>query len=306
MRLSLALVSCLLLATMCHAQVSGNVAFAQGGGRARAEQAERAKRLLAESEKPPTGASMFLDAAVLMNVKADEYVAVFALAQEAATVAECNQKMDASIKDFTAAVKPLGIAGQDVFVDFVAQHKIYGYQIDGKIAKEKLVGFDVKKNISLRYKDKDTLDKIMIAAAGLQIFDLVKVDYLVKDHEAVQSKLLEEAARIIKLKAVRHEKLLGVKLAQPPQVHVERTSIYYPPEMYDSYAAHESERVEPIDRGKFLIHGIRKDRSFYYNPLTAAGFDAVVNPIVSEPVVQFTMYLRLKYEMESKAGKANN
>ena len=305
MRISLVLVSFLLFNTLCHAQVSGNVAFAQGGGRARAEQAERAKRLLADSEKPPSGTSMFLDAAVLVNVKAEEYVAVFALSQEAETVAECNKKMDATIKDFSAAVKPLGIAGQDVFVDFVAQHKIYGFTIDGKIAKEKLVGFDVKKNISLRYKDKDRLDKILLAAAPLQIYDLVKVDYLVKDHEAVQSKLLEEAARVVKTKAARHEKLLGIKLAQPPQVHVERTSVYQPTEMYDSYAAHEAERVEPIERSKFLIQSLRKDRSFYYNPLTSAGFDAVVNPIISEPVVQYTMYLRLKYEIESKSSKGN-
>ena len=39
--------------------------------------------------------TMFLEASVLMNVKADEYVAVFGVLQEGATVVECNQKMDA-------------------------------------------------------------------------------------------------------------------------------------------------------------------------------------------------------------------
>lgn len=305
MRPTLVLCTLFLINTFCHAQVSGNIAYSQGGGRARAEQAERAKRLVAESEKPPTGTSMFLDASVLMNVKADEYVAAFALSQEAATVAECNQKLDVTIKEFRAAVKPLGIGGDDIFVDFVAQHKIYGYQIDAKIAKEKLVGFDLKKNISLRYKDKSTLDKILLAAAGLQIFDLVKVDYLVKEHESVHAKLVEEAARVIKIKAARHEKLLGIKFAPTPQVHVEKSSTYYPTEMYDSYAAHEAERVEPIDRGKYIVHGIRKDRTFYYNPLTPAGFDTVINPIISEPVVQYTFYLRLKYEIDPVKVKSH-
>jgi uncharacterized protein YggE len=304
MRIAVALSLLFFSAAVCHAQISGNVAYTQGGGRMRAEATERAKRVLSDSEKP-VGNSMFLDAGVLMNVKADEYVAVFALAQEAPTVAECNTKMDALIKDFTAALKPLGIASDNIAVDFIAQNKTYGFQVDSKIAKEKLVGFDLKKNVSLRYKDAKTLDKVMVAAAGLQIFDLVKVDYIVKDHEAVQNKLIEEAARVIKNKAARHEKLLGVKLAPRPQVHVERTSIYYPTEMYDSYVPQESEQMDvPIDRSKFLIQGARKGRTFYYNPVTASGFDAVLNPIISEPVVQFTAYVRLKYEIDGKPGKA--
>jgi uncharacterized protein YggE len=305
MRILLAVVSLLVLhAGVCHAQVSGNVGFAQGGGRIRAEQSERAKRLLSESEKPPTGTAMFLDAGVLMNVKADEHIAVFALSQEGATVAECNQKLDATVRAFAASLKKLGFVEADVTLDLIAQNKTYGYEIEGKVAKEKLVGFDLKKNISIRYKDKGMLDKLMVAASASQIYDLVKVDYIVKDQEAVQDKLIEEAARVIKVKAARHDKLLGIKLAQPPQVHVEKLSIYYPTEMYDSYVAHESEHIEaPIDRSKFLIQGARKGRTFYYNPLTANGFDSVVNPVITEPVVQFTAYVRLKYEIEAKAGK---
>ena len=50
-----------------------------------------------------------------MNVKADEYVAVFGVLQEGATVAECNQKMDATVADFSADLKQLGISGDDMF-----------------------------------------------------------------------------------------------------------------------------------------------------------------------------------------------
>lgn len=282
----------------CQAQVSGNIAFGQGGGRLRAEQAERSKRVLSESEKPAPG-SMFVDASVLMNVKADEHVAVFAVAQEGSTVAECNQKLNATLKDFSAALQPLGV--NDVFVDFVSQNKIYGYQVEDRVAREKLAGFNLKKNVSLRYKDGKTLDRILIAAAGHQIFDLVKVDYLVKDHEAVQNKLIEEAARIIHAKAARHEKLLGIKLAPAPQVNVEKTSVYYPTEMYDSYVAQETEHIDPpFERGKYFIQGARKSHTFYYNPLTANGFDAVVQPLISEPVVQFTVYVRVRFDMVPK------
>jgi hypothetical protein len=46
------------------------------------------------------------------------------------------------------------------------------------------------------------------------------------------------------------------------------------------------------------VQRARKSRTFFFNPLNADGFDAVINPIVIEPVVQFTLYLRVKYEVE--------
>src|SRR5262249_33237015 len=154
-----------------------------------------------------------------------------------------------------------------------------------KIAKEKLVGFDLKKNVSIRFKDVSALDKVMVAASTLQIFDLVKVEYLVKDHEAVLDKLMDEATRVIKRKVARNERLLGIKLSQSALLYVERTSVYQPSEFYDSYVAHESESVDvPVDRQTYYIQGARKGRTFFYNPLTANGFDAVINPIISEPV----------------------
>ena len=41
-------------------------------------------------------------------------------------------------------------------------------------------------------------------------------------------------------------------------------------------------------------------RTFYFNPLNADGFDRVIAPVVVEPAVQFTLYLRLKYEIETR------
>ena len=161
---------CLLAcAAACLAQASGNVGYSQSGGNARAEQMERAKRVQTKEEMPPTGTSMFLDASLLMNVKADEHVAVFGVAQECPTVPECNQKMDATVNGFTTAIQRLGVKPGDVFVDFAAQNKIYGYQVEGTIAKERLVGFELKKNVAVHYQDKALLDKLVVAASGSKI-----------------------------------------------------------------------------------------------------------------------------------------
>ena len=284
---------------VCLAQASGNIGYSQSGGNARAEQNERNKRVLAKEDAPPSATSMFVEASVLMNVKADEHVAVFGLAQECVTVAECNQKLDATISQFSGDLKRLGIASDAIFVDFAAQNKIYGFQLEGNVAKEKLVGFELKKNIAVHYQDKLLLDKLLVTAAQSKIFDLIKVDYIVRDTGSIHNRLSEEAARIVKQKMARHEKLLGIKLQPPAQIFAERYSAYFPTEMYDSYTAYESENVsQGFDADKYIIQRARKSRTFFFNALNADGFDAVINPIVIEPVVHFTLYLRVKYEVE--------
>jgi uncharacterized protein YggE len=254
---------------------------------------------LPQTDLPQTATSMLVEASVMMNVKADEYVAVFGVLQEGATVAECNQKMDATVNEFAAELKQLGIPADDTFVDFAAQNKIYGFQVTGAIAKEKLVGFELKKNVSVHYKDKLLLDKLVIAASKSKIFDLIKVDYVVRDIGSVQSKLMDDATLVIKQKAGQYEKLLGIKLLPPAQVYAEKPSIYFPTEMYDSYAASESEEMSSdSDKQKYTIQGARKSRTFFFNGLSADGFDHVTNPVIIEPVVQFTLYLKVKYEIE--------
>src|SRR5690349_5978400 len=125
------------------AQVSGNVGFAQPGvgGRARAEQAERARRTVGQFELPPSGSSTYVEASILMNVKADEYVAVFGVVEEGDTPEDCGRKMDATIRKFTEALEALKLGKDDFYVDFIAQNRIYGFELSGDVAREKLVGF---------------------------------------------------------------------------------------------------------------------------------------------------------------------
>jgi uncharacterized protein YggE len=288
---------------LCFAQVSGNVGYSQyGQGSQAARGAERTKR--AEGGAP-SQTSMYVEASVLMNVPADQHVAIFAVMQECAAVPECNRKMDEAVGEFSAALRRLGVAAGDIFVDFTAQNKIYGFELAETVAREKLVGFELKKNVSVRYKEPLLLDKMVTAAAGAGIYDLVKVNYIVSDAGAVQQRLYEEAARIIKQKVARHEQLLNIRLRQPAQVIAERPSVYYPTGLYDSYTAAESESLyQPnIDRQKYAVQGARKSRTFFFNPLDADGFDHVINPVVLEPVVQFTLYVRMKYEMEQQLAK---
>lgn len=287
--------------SFCFGQASGNIGYSQAYGKTRAEQNERSKRVLLPAEMPPGSNTIFLEASVLMNVLAEEYVAVFGLSQESPTVAECNQKMDALIQSFSENLKPLGIGSNDFFVDFAVQNQVYGYRVEGTVAKEELAGFELKKNVSIHYRDKQLLDKLVLAASRSKIYDLIKVDYVIKDPQPIQNRLMEEATAIIKQKTARYEKLLGIKTLPQPQIYAEKPSIYYPTDLYQSYTAYEAERVDrDLYRSKYMVQDLRKNRTFFFNALNADGFDLVINPVIVEPVIQFTIYLKVKYDLEPR------
>ncbi len=283
------------------AQFGGNAAFAQGGGRARAEQNERAKRQINRDDMPPTATAIFLDASVLMNVKADEYVATFGVTEEAETVEACQAKMEATLARFRESIGKLGVPPEAIFVDFTAQTKLYKFKVDGDVAREQIDGFELKKAVSVRFRDKTMVDRLLAAASREKIYDLIKVEYVVEDLAAVQDRLAEAASEVLRAKAARHQRLLGIKLRAVPQIYVERASVYQPSDMYDSYVASESGAVADAgEHGKTRVESLRKTRTFYYNPLGPDGFDRVIAPVILEPVVQFTLYLKLRYEIEPR------
>jgi len=289
---------------LCRGQAGGNIGYSAAVGRSKAEQNERAKRVLTKDEQPPTETSSFVEASVLLNRKADEFVAVFAVSQEGGSVDECGRKVDATVREFTDGLRPLGVAAKDLFVDFVGQNKVYAYEVKGDIAEEKLAGFELKKTVSIHYRDRDLLDRLVAAAARAQVFDLVKVDYLVDDAAGVQQRLMEEAAKVVKAKTARYEALLGIKLRPPAQVYAERYATYFPSERYDSYTAYGTEDVGGNQlRMRYTTKSVRKSRTFFFNGLDADGFDAVIDPVVVEPVVQSTLYLKIKYQVEPPAAR---
>lgn len=295
--------ACAVLAVTSSAQVSGNIGYGQEGGKARAFADVRAGEKLGKEELPPTQTAMFVEAKVLMNVKADEYVAVFGVAEDGATVQEAHEKVDAVVKQFLGSIKAMHLRDADVYVDFIAQPKIYGFDVDGTTAKEKLAGFELKKNISVHFTDRDLLDKLVIAATDARIYDLIKVDYVVKDVNAVNDRLMTEAAGVIKQKLARDQKLLGIQVAGAPTIYAERSQAHYPTDLYSSYTAADAETVNaPRNLDRLSVQRMRKGRTFFFNGMDGNGFDKVINPVIVEPVVQFTLFLKLKYEV-GNAGR---
>ena len=284
------------LAGLAGAQTMGGAGFGQRRGNP--ADALRQQRELSEAQVPPTLNSAFLDAAVLMNVRADVYVATFGISESGATLPEARAKVAGRLAAFRERLKGMGVAAARVSTDILASNRIYGYALENNVATERLVGFEFKENVSVRCRSQAEVDTMVAAAAKDGIFDLVKVDYVVSDLAAVRARLREEAAKAIASKRADYARLFGVRFAAAPQVYAERYDAFYPTDAYASYQAAEGENLDRIGygAGNTIVHGARKVRTFYYDPLTTSGFDRVVNPVVTAPVVQCTLYLRLRYE----------
>ena len=278
---------------LCFGQESGNRVY-QGQGTPRVPGDVSFGNLSGvETGNPET--VQFLESYILMNVKPDAYIAVFGLAQEGATPTQSNGKLDSQIDAFIGEIKKLGVKEDDIFVDLTTQNRIYEFvpQAGGK-AQEVFKGFETKKTIAVRYKNRDMLEKLSNAANKSSIFDLIKVDYIVNDLPSVRERLFSQAARIIKQKEARNAAALGIQLI-PSTVFQEKFRAYYPAELYLSYQAFETGAVDYETRAISQ----RKSRTFYYEPLRTDNFDAVINPMGVEPMVQCTLYLRVKYDLKS-------
>jgi hypothetical protein len=100
--------------------------------------------------------------------------------------------------------------------------------------------------------------------------------------------------KIIKSKEGKYTSLLGVKLS-PIGLANERYDAFYPSERYERYQAYESgSGSTSYEKGTTVTK--RKSFTFYYEPLSADNFDKMINPVGIEPLVQFTLYLKMDYD----------
>src|SRR5205814_823119 len=97
------------------------------------------------------------------------------------TLAEARRKTEAKIEAFTSRSSP-----RPVHRDFVAQNRIYGYELAANVATERVTGFEVKENVSIRCHTQAEVDALIESAAKNGIYDLIKVDYVVTDLQAAR------------------------------------------------------------------------------------------------------------------------
>src|SRR6266576_1335074 len=275
------------------AQEAGNRQYGNGANR----RASPSNGVIFGTENKDLVPAQYIEAYVLLNPAPDECVAVFGVAREAQTAAESNLKVNTQLDQFLKAIAKLGVARSDTFVDLITQNRVYSLVPGtGNIIQEKLTGFETKKTIAVRYKDRALLEKLLTEATAVSIYDLIKVDYVISDMVKIRSRLLEEASRSSKQKEENYTRTLGLKLRRDA-IYQEKYDTFYPAELYETYKAFESGTVDTSYESRTQVVRERKSSTSYLEALDPSAFDAVLSPIGIEPVVQSTLFLKVRYAL---------
>lgn len=233
----------------------------------------------------------------LANMKADAYMAIFNITQvgETATKANelVNQRYQAFLSEIAAYVK-----SEDVYLDMVSQVPIYEVEVTQKLFSktynEVPKGFELQKNIHVLYRKGGDLDKILEAAAKHEIYDLIKVDYYIENGDRVFTKLRDSLLLLIEERVKSYNKLLGEKLDTAYKSVQENKAMTFPIDRYSKYIPASSSSVEALGK-KSGVTAVRKPTIMFYDKLSYHNFDIIINPIVVEPVVQYTYQIKVQY-----------
>jgi uncharacterized protein YggE len=245
--------------------------------------------------------TMVIETNILMNVLADSYVAILSLTQSGEKLAEVNQMMESRIQGFSQELQKNGIDKQNIYLDFVSQVPTYEYEVEKKIfsrsANEVPSGFELKKNLHITYRDPEQLDKIMLIAANFEVYDLVKVDYHIKNLEAIYDTLRTRAVVLIQ-KKTRQLSALGINFkpeAYKYQTLAEDITSAYPEERYASYTAYSSSAPK---KGIKTQNDYKKNTTYYYSKVGYNNYELVINPIIQEPTIQISYSLKVRYSLK--------
>ena len=220
---------------------------------------------------------------------------MFNINQKGRTIDQTHQLLEARIKQVSTAIEKMKQV--EVIVDMISFTPQYEYEKEKKIFSKKSyneipVGFELQKNLHVKYEDPSQLTELVRICSEDEIYDLIRVDYISKNIEEEKKKLMDQADRIVKEKLNRYEELLSIKLDSLEKELVEGFRIIYPVESYKSYQAYSSSSLNEGESSR--VNQSQKRNTLYYQPIINKEFDYVINPLVVEPVIQVIYELRVK------------
>lgn len=243
-----------------------------------------------------------IGANMLMNVKADSYVVIIGLSQAGENAENCNSLMNQRINNFIEKLALLGIKKSEINVDFISQVPVYEYETEKKLFsktyQEVPAGMYLNKNIHIAYKNAATFEQILAEAAKYEIYDIIKVDYIIENTEVIYDSLRNSAIHLIN-KKIQSFKKLGLNFSSRFQIVAENYASAYPTAYYRSYRAFSSPSLQNVKKNA-SVNQLSKPETSFYEPISYEKFDLVINPQIIEPVVQLTYLLKVRYLLKKQ------
>ncbi|MEY4876354.1 MAG: hypothetical protein RL708_1503 [Bacteroidota bacterium] len=243
---------------------------------------------------------LVVDVKGLANVKADTYVAIFSITQVGKTAEEVNELIDKRISASLTEIKKTGI---ETFVDMISFVPVYEFEVEKKIFSKKNFneipkGFELKKNIHIKYSDPNQLNNFISILTKEEIYDLVRVDYFSSNLENIKKDLMNKAKLLVQEKLKNYETVLGQPFTTVEKRVTDGYKVLFPVEMYKSYEAYNSSSLNLKKSAN--VNQADKSTTLYYQPIIDKEFDFVINPTILEPVIQVMYEIKLTVNLEKK------
>ena len=221
-------------------------------------------------------------------------VAYFGLTQLGKNIDEVNELMETRINNVEQEIKKLG-SSMEFFVDMISFVPIYEFETEKKLFNKRTYnevpkGFELKKNIHIAFSDGNMMNKIMAICGANEIYDLIKVDYISMNVEAVHDTLRKQANLVYSKMVKNHEFILGIDFSKKRKQFNEGFNVAYPKYRYNSYTAYSSPQLNV--KRKSVVTEVKKSPTMYYEPIQFLQEKFIINPDILEPSLQVT------YEMQ--------
>lgn len=245
---------------------------------------------------------MTLSVNALMNVRANSFILVLGLSQISPKLEDAFQMIDERIDSF---IKNSGVEKDDYYIDFVSQTPIFGRTKEIKLFSKKMVevpmGFELKKNIHVKFDNIDQADDFIKLAAQNEIYDIIRVDHIVNDHKEIYDTLRKECIKLLESYIVDFEKL-GISFDAAFKTVEQKSYCTFPISRYSSFTSYMPADYQPLSEGSNEVSYVNPNSNIniFYNKLPYNSYDIIINPDIVEPVVQFSQSVSMKIVLERK------
>ena len=246
-----------------------------------------------------------IDVKALQNVSATTYTAVFNVSQIGPSAKVTNALMKARIDSIKMRLNAKGITEEDIAIDVISFVPVYEVEVTKKLFSKTYTevpkGFELQQNIHIQFTTTNQFETLLEACAKSEVYNLVKVDYFIENIQTVYKNLQEQLLKLIEDKKAYYT-VLGFDLANYNVAIADDKYCYFPKDFYQSYQAYNSVSFEALKTNKGIT-AVKKQTSYYYQPLTYESYDVVINPSILEPVVQIGMNIKLVFTPKPKENK---
>jgi hypothetical protein len=249
------------------------------------------------------GSDFLVRVHVLYNAAPSSYMAIFHMNQAGKKVQDIDSLMSKRVAKLIAQGQSIGLKKEDFYTDMIALVPIFEKEKKtfGKNYTQVPKGFEMQKNLHVRYKNAAQLDALFTLAAQCEIYDLIKVEYFYDSTETANQILKNKAVQVLNQK-LKTYKQMGISLDTNFRMVQEQRHQYFPIDEYRSYSPLAVSTLEADEVSDATKSGIPQQSStqrttMFYNQVSSDGFDAVINPAPLAPTIQFVYNVDVRYKI---------